>query len=463
MIIVMPSTSSVWSLSVAMSVAWFSSSRRYFCTFGVFEELASDPGSDLMSDVVAQLNSWLGVAHKVSLVDRHESNGVEGTNRILLRHLTALVNEERVKDRWSEPSVLALINFALNDTVSSESGVRPFDAKFGSADAKYFQLPATLQPVQATQEFVKMLDADLRAIRVASKQFQDKLVAERTQREHPPNEYVAGDFVLFEWPKERPRPTKLTAPYLGPYEVLSQSKNDVTCKHLVTGVVKVFHVTSLKIFHGDRQAAYELALRDQDQHVVEKFLAYRGDPLLRTSMEFLVKFAAGDEIWLPFSKDLFDTVPYEQFCRANPPLFPLIFTDRVARQEIGMIKRADITAVQPGDTVYVDLRYYGAGYYAALGLPNADVLTYVVPWKYLTWTSKKHHKRIKAECRLFAEVWNNLNNFFVYCYGSCKQLDVDAMILLDEAFCVQHPTVLPSGSAADLLRRYTTACPSNKH
>ena len=48
----------------------------YFTTFGIFDELWSDPGSDLMSDAVKQLNSYLGIRHVVSLVDRHESNGV---------------------------------------------------------------------------------------------------------------------------------------------------------------------------------------------------------------------------------------------------------------------------------------------------------------------------------------------------------------------------------------------------
>ena len=45
----------------------------YFTTFGIFDELSSDPGSDLMSDTVKQLNDYLGIRHVVLLVDRHES------------------------------------------------------------------------------------------------------------------------------------------------------------------------------------------------------------------------------------------------------------------------------------------------------------------------------------------------------------------------------------------------------
>ena len=53
----------------------------YYCTFGVFDEVYTDPGSNILSEVVEQLNKWLQVKHVVALVDRHESNGVEGTNK----------------------------------------------------------------------------------------------------------------------------------------------------------------------------------------------------------------------------------------------------------------------------------------------------------------------------------------------------------------------------------------------
>ena len=68
----------------------------YFCTFGLYDDIISDPGSDFMSDMVSQLNEWLGVHHTVSLVDRHESNGVEAHNREILRHPRALIHDYRV-------------------------------------------------------------------------------------------------------------------------------------------------------------------------------------------------------------------------------------------------------------------------------------------------------------------------------------------------------------------------------
>jgi len=47
----------------------------------MFDELWSDPGANFMSEVVSKLSEWMGVCRVISLVDRHESNGVEGTNK----------------------------------------------------------------------------------------------------------------------------------------------------------------------------------------------------------------------------------------------------------------------------------------------------------------------------------------------------------------------------------------------
>ena len=46
-----------------------------------------------MSQVMKLVTKYLGIEkHVVSLVDRHESNGVERVIREVLRHLSALVN-----------------------------------------------------------------------------------------------------------------------------------------------------------------------------------------------------------------------------------------------------------------------------------------------------------------------------------------------------------------------------------
>ena len=106
----------------------------YVSLFGLFDEIWSDPGSDFTSKVIAQLTRYLGINHIFSLVDRHESCGVEGSNKQILRHIKAIVTDENSDSTWSDDVNLALVFFTMNNEVNSETGCPPLDVKFGSSD-----------------------------------------------------------------------------------------------------------------------------------------------------------------------------------------------------------------------------------------------------------------------------------------------------------------------------------------
>ena len=108
---------------------------QHICVFGMSDELITDPGSDYTSEVMAHLNKWLGIRTLFSLVDRHESNGVECPSKLVLMLLRNLVYDERIVDRWSEPTVLPLITYTMNEFVSSESGFLSLDLTFGRQSA----------------------------------------------------------------------------------------------------------------------------------------------------------------------------------------------------------------------------------------------------------------------------------------------------------------------------------------
>jgi hypothetical protein len=424
----------------AMALALF----RFFATYGVYEELLSDPGSDLTSDVVKQLTAWYGVRHVFSLVDRHQSNGVEGTNKSILRHLRALIADERVKDRWSEPSVLCLVQYMLNSQVSHETGMVPFHAHFGTEDGTYLKLPETASASKSTQEFVRLLDEDLRALWAISKKHQDELVAKRGLNDAPhlQNQYQPGDLVLLQRDPSAPLPEKLAMRYTGPYEVIAQSKNDVSCRHLCVKTVHTFHVERLKIFHGGREAAERIARLDHDQYEIVDILYYRGSPDTRTTMEFFIRFADGDERWVTWSKDLFDSLPYEAFCRAHPPLFPLIFSVKEAQRRIVELNARPIDEVAPGLKIFVDLRSRGnSAWYNSIGLPDSEKRTYVLHCTYGNWVGRQHRK-IALYCTLM-KVEYVVDHFFVQSYGLVTAFDVDRMVLVDMDLCKKYPRILP--------------------
>ena len=94
----------------------------------------------------------------------------------------------RFEKRWSDPTVLALVIFAINDSVNSETGFRPFELKYGSTDATYCRLPETLDASQLTSAWLRNLNTELANIRAASKKYQDKLVVARTLSNPPPTQ-----------------------------------------------------------------------------------------------------------------------------------------------------------------------------------------------------------------------------------------------------------------------------------
>ena len=424
----------------------------YFVTYGTFDEILTDPGSDFMSAVVKELNGWLNIRHKVSLVDVHESNGVERTNLEILRHLIALTFDDpilkgKVKHCWgSDPSVCALVSFALNDEIHSETGIRPFDAMFGSEDGRRFILPEDLPESASAFEQLQRLDEILKIVRRISSSWQDERSAQAQigqPTELTQNTFQTGDFVLLRHDPSKPKAFKLLPPWKGPYQVIEQLKNDVEAKHMTQRTVHKLPVDRLKLFSGTEDEARDVARADYDQHVVQDILAYRGDPELRTSMIFEVLFADGEVHWLPWSKDLSDTEQFEVFCNSNSPLFLLLFTAAVASKMRKELNGRAITVVSPGDTVYVDIRFFGnPAYYLALALPDSDHITYVVIGTYRAWYTTKQRK-ISIEFPLFNELFPAEDHYFVRCYGSRREFDPARMVLVDLPFARLHPQVLP--------------------
>jgi hypothetical protein len=419
--------------------------KAIFChltRYGLVNMLVSDPGSDLTSSAIALVNKWFGVHHRLSLVNRHESNGVEGGIKDATRFITTLCADERHSKRWSDISIIGWVEFIMNTTCDSETGYSPFNLTFGSKSSAYFKFPDGPFDSKAASAFLKGLNSDMEYLRAKSKDFQDRLVQERTKRNDPEkqNVYQKGDFVLYK-PRQSIKPSRFTPKYEGPYEVISQTKNDVSARHVNLGITKGFFVEDLKIFHGTKQEAQRMAILDQDQYEIETFRAYRGDPHTRTTMEFLVVFKDGSEVWLPWSEDLFNTVQYELYCRSRPELFQLIFKANLARQAVMVLNKSPIDHRWVGKDVYVDLRCYGATWYASLTLPDKDFRMYVVLYRYERLERKNTH--MIAFCAVFNERFS-VDHLFIQEYGSRDQFNSTVMTLVDSSFAAQNPEVLPT-------------------
>jgi hypothetical protein len=402
---------------------------EHTCTFGLFDELASDPGSAFMSEVVGYLLKWLGINHKISLVGRHESNGCEASGREFLRHLRTLVLDERLKKKWSSNTVLPLINFYLCSYPTSETGgYTPFQLKYGTQDAAFFKLPSSLDRNAESIDFLRRLDKDLSIVRELSQELQDNIVRKRQKDNESIPIYLPGDFILWN-SRENPcdhLPEKLTTAWKGPYEVVKQTKNDIECTHVVLGEDAVVHVSRVKPFFGTREEAEQVAMTDKDQVGIVSIDWAEGNPYVRTSMRFGVTWVDGFQT-IDFNPDLAASKPFHDFVLSQPYLFPLRFTREEARKEVSKINKNSINSVIIGETVYLSLRYFDgtkSTWYDNLSLPDRTK-SYVAMGKVISTCGKSNNK-----LNLWVPIFNDtytLTTYEVQAYIS-KNMIEDIMV-----------------------------------
>ena len=98
---------------------------------------------------------------------------------------------------------------------------------------------------------------------------------------------------------------------------------------------------------------------DAEQHWVKRILKYHGFPEMRTTMEFLVEFADGDILWIPFSKDISDTTHFEDFCQSKPELKILLLDAKRAKALMSKIRLELNPKLRVGHKAYINLKFFG--------------------------------------------------------------------------------------------------------
>jgi exonuclease III len=421
----------------------------YMALFGRHDSLMTDPGSDYKSEVVNQLNQYLSFTHRFSLVDRHESNGTEPTNRELKRHIQAMVFDLNLRDRWSEPHVLALITMEINSNRSSESGFSAFDLLFGTKSREYFtNLGAeSLSPIDRYSDYIRELDQDIARMREISRQFQFKLAERRaTDISVPRNHWQPGDYVLLD---NLDPAHKLQAPRLGPFKVVKhvQNKNEVFLENLVDGNVKPFFVGRLSLYTGTIKEALKGARADRDQHLIERFSAYRGDVDTRQTLEFRVEFTDGDVVWKPFDQDLAGTAQLESYCVSLPQLRPLLISASEAAKQRSALSKLPTADTHPeGTIIYVDMRsrrIFEPEFYLALVLPDKDIrprYVELVVGKNVAVRGTRKGSRVELIDKAYG-LAHVVDNYFLHVNGTVRciqDLPADSEVI-DAAFARAYP------------------------
>jgi hypothetical protein len=101
--------------------------------FGIPALLRSDRGSQFVNEVIEHLVELLDSTHEVTTAYSKEENAVvERANKEVMRHLRAIVFEDRVYHSWSSDQ-LPLVMRILNSQQKARTGVSPAEILFGNA------------------------------------------------------------------------------------------------------------------------------------------------------------------------------------------------------------------------------------------------------------------------------------------------------------------------------------------
>ena len=187
----------------------------WIASYGVPEVVTTDRGSQFSSTIFTQLVKNWGTKHIMTTAYHPEANGmVERLHRRLKESLIALGNDERHQWYWKLPMTL----LALRTTVKPDIGASPSDLVYGEGVTVPGQL---IGPPQLTDdELLRQQRSTLSNLRVEVERLQPKPTsAHRNPRVNVPDELSTATHVLV---RKGLQPS-LTAPYEGPYRVLSRT------------------------------------------------------------------------------------------------------------------------------------------------------------------------------------------------------------------------------------------------
>jgi hypothetical protein len=113
----------------------------------------------------------------------------------------------------------------------------------------------------------------------------------------------------------------------------------------------------------------------------------------------------------------------------------------MAKRFITQKRKEDITSVEVGDRVFVDLRFFSDEWYESLELPDWETSSYVVVFEYTHWYHKKSKKKISAKFLLNGATYA-MDTYLVYAWGSNRNFDPRTMTLVDDSFAQRYPDIL---------------------
>jgi transposase InsO family protein len=297
----------------------------YIKTFGQPSQLLSDNGTQYANQVVAELCTILGTEHIRTVAHSHQENAiVERVNKEILRHLRALVNDDKTYLRWAYN--LVFVQRILNTTMHESIGVAPSQLLFGNS----VQLTASpLLPISAlnidgkplTQWADEMLRSQEKYLKKAT-----ALQAEK-DRKHMLDRlkhleltiFPPGSWVKAMYPPTRMgwrAPNKLMLDWRGPYQVVSRHKGEYELRDPAMPTTLKISEHLLEAYHIDtsHSTPFEVAITDRNMWEVDEVLDVRGHHLRRTTLQLLIKWTVQEKPeWTPWNSSFLHNFSCHRF------------------------------------------------------------------------------------------------------------------------------------------------------
>jgi hypothetical protein len=426
---------------------------QYYSQYGIHENIRLDQGSEFTGTLIDMLHRWLGVEARYSLVNRSESSGAERSILEVRRHILAIMHEDEEYEKWSSPEYLSIVQHIINDTVSAETGFKPFHLHYGSAAATYHSLPEFLDESKECDalKYLRALDLFLQRARSRSAKHLRQVQADR-MKNNPilPNRYQPGDLIFFNNNTKQFRDKMKEAKHAGPYIVDTQSGNTIICRHCVLDTLHNFHLDEVSIFAGNLQDAQEVARFDKQQAIVSKIINHTGASAMITDLRFTIQFRDGTIVKdRPLDSDLQCCQAFYDYADLHPYLQRFMFPSTEEREKFleEISNKPFPEGANDNATVYIDLQMFNTRsppWYDRLNLPGFPDKRHFVKGTLIYYG--KLWKKVYYEFDYVIPVFTNMRaGCSLILFHEYIRLDLPAdAILIDKAFAKAHPQVLSS-------------------
>jgi hypothetical protein len=247
--------------------------------------------------------------HHTIVVAYHPEANVLAERRMMevVKHLKALVYEQRVKDRWSQ--FLPLAQRIMNYSIDGSIGTQPARVLLGDMAGSdlAMDLPKNWSGREIHEYLFKL--REMQAIMIKNTQaFLEKNQKKRAREGHGnPSEgpgFKEGQFVLLKYPR-RP-PNKLAGLYRGPLVIVAIDRPDlIKVRDLISNKISLVHTDRVRPFKHPKTMtlaeATALAAVDMDEFYVEKIVYVEKNGKNKKKWRFKIRwlgYEPDDDTWL---------------------------------------------------------------------------------------------------------------------------------------------------------------------